>query len=140
MFFGSFAYSIDNKGRLVIPAKFRLATGATLFAMRGYEKCLSLYTEEAFSRLEHEIESLSFHQKNARDFIRIALSSTLELTIDDHGRILIPAKVVGQYQLSGSVIIVGTNDHIEIWSEDAWNEYREKADAEFEATSEGLSR
>jgi len=140
MFFGSFVYSIDNKGRLVIPSKFRLAIGATLYALRGYDKCLSIYPEAAFEKLQHEIESLNFHSKASRDFIRVALGSTMELTIDDHGRIQIPTKTANQYQLSGSVVVVGVHDHIEIWSEKAWDEYREKADAEFETTSEGLVR
>ncbi len=138
MFFGNFIYSIDNKGRLVIPAKFRLAVNDTLFAMRGYEKCLSLYPESSFNQLQVNIAKLNFNQKDARDYIRIALASTFELTIDNHGRIQIPAAISKLYQLEGTVRIVGVQDHLEIWSAQAWEDYEASADAVFEKTAERL--
>jgi MraZ protein len=138
MFFGNYVYSIDNKGRLVIPARFRLAVNDALFAMRGYEKCLSLYPASAFETLQAELEKLSFTQKAARDYMRITLASTIEMTIDDHGRIQIPAATVKQYGLEGPVRLIGVKDHIEVWSEAAWKAYETEADASYEATAETL--
>ena len=138
MLFGNFTYSIDNKGRLVIPSKFRMSINDTLYAMRGYEKCLSLYPQASFDKLEADIAKLSFTQKASRDYMRVALSSTFQMTIDDHGRIQIPAATLRQYGLEGEVRIVGVNDHIEVWSEQAWTAYEEEADASFEATAASL--
>ena len=138
MFFGSFAYSLDNKGRLVVPAKFRLATDDTLYALRGHEKCLSLFPVAAFEKLQDRIGRLDYNQKAARDYIRVMLGSTIEMTIDSHGRIQIPVTTCKQYGLEGLVRIIGVGDHIEVWSEDAWKQYEQAADASFEATAESL--
>ncbi|MFA5235508.1 MAG: division/cell wall cluster transcriptional repressor MraZ [Bacilli bacterium] len=138
MFFGNYVYSIDNKGRLVIPARFRLAVNDALFAMRGYEKCLSLYPSSAFEALQADLEKLNFTQKAARDYMRITLASTFELTIDDHGRIQIPAATAKEYRLDGAVRLIGVKDHIEVWSEEAWRAYQAEADASYEATAETL--
>ncbi|HAK05437.1 MAG TPA: division/cell wall cluster transcriptional repressor MraZ [Firmicutes bacterium] len=139
MLFGNFTYSIDSKGRLVIPAKFRMAVNDTLYAMRGYEQCLSLYPQSSFEKLQADLEKLSFMQKGARDYMRIALSSTLEMSIDDHGRIQIPVAIVKRYQLEGTVRVIGVQDHIEIWSEQAWTAYEKEADASFETTAASLA-
>ncbi len=138
MFFGNYVYSIDNKGRLVIPARFRLAVNDVLFAMRGYEKCLSLYPEAAFDALQADLEKLSFTQKAARDYMRITLASTIELSIDNHGRIQIPAATAKEYRLEGTVRLIGVKDHIEVWSETDWKAYQAEADAHYEATAETI--
>ena len=140
MFFGNYVYSLDSKGRLVIPAKFRLAVNDVLFAMRGYEKCLSLYPQDTFEKLQSDLEKLSFTQKAARDYMRIALGSTFELTIDNHGRIQIPNAIAKSYGLEGDVKIIGVKDHIEVWPLEVWEAYAKDADASFEATAETLAR
>lgn len=138
MFFGSFSYSLDNKGRLVVPSKFRLATTDTLYAMRGHEKCLSLYPEESWVELQKRIGRLDYNQKASRDYMRVMLASVIELVIDNHGRIQIPVATCKHYGLDGAVRIIGIGDHIEIWSEVAWQNYEQEADARFEATTETL--
>ena len=138
MFFGRYAYSLDNKGRLVLPAKFRQELGDVVFAMRGYEKCLSIYPAHSFEKLVQHIDQLSFHQKNARDFIRASLASTIEMPLDSHGRIQIPSQTLAAYQFDKQLIVIGVNDHLEIWTPQAYEAYEREVNENYEAIAEGL--
>jgi MraZ protein len=139
VFFGSYVYTIDNKGRLVIPSKMRSMSGSTLFAMRGFEQCLSLFTKETFEQFTNQLNTLNFQQPNVRQYIRLALSSVIELEIDDHGRIQIPNETLKKYNLEKTVKIVGVHDHIEIWDKAVWDKFEENDSADFEKLAEKLS-
>ncbi len=123
MFFGSFVYALDDKGRLVIPAKMRGECGSTLFAMRGFEQCLSLYPAKNFDDLVAKLSQYDYLQADVRPFVRLALSSVLELSIDSHGRIQLPVDTLKQYKLSKQVSILGVQDHLELWDLDTWTNY-----------------
>lgn len=125
MFFGSFVYALDDKGRLVIPAKLRGECGLTLFAMRGFEQCLSLYPAKNFEDLVNKLNQYDYLQADVRPFIRLALASVLELPIDDHGRIQLPVETLKQYGLTKQVSILGVQDHLELWDVDAWQRYEQ---------------
>jgi MraZ protein len=139
VFFGSYVYTIDNKGRLVIPSKMRSMSGSTLFAMRGFEQCLSLFTKETFEQFTNQLNTLNFQQPNVRQYIRLALSSVIELDIDDHGRIQIPNETLKKYNLEKTVKIVGVHDHIEIWDKATWDKFEDTDSADFEKLAEKLS-
>jgi hypothetical protein len=81
MFFGSYQYTLDDKGRLVIPVKMRSESGPVLFAMRGFEQCLSLYTQATFSQFVSEVTTYDYKDPQVRQYIRTALASVIELTI-----------------------------------------------------------
>lgn len=132
MFFGSFRYALDDKGRLVIPAKLRAECGLTLFALRGFEHCLSLYPAKNFESLVAQLKQMDFMQPENRPFVRLALASVIELTIDDHGRIQLPVETQQHYGFQKNMTILGVQDHLEIWDTDAWTAYEKQAQAGFD--------
>jgi len=140
MFFGSYQYNLDDKGRLVIPAKMRSESGPILFAMRGFEHCLSLYTQTTFAQLVQQVNAYDFNQTNVRQYLRTALASVIELSIDDHGRIQIPLETIKQFKLEKTVKIIGINDHLEIWGAAAWDKYQSEAANHFEDHAANLTK
>jgi MraZ protein len=140
MFFGSYLYSIDEKGRLVIPSKMRGISGNTVFAMRGFEKCLTLYTQETFEKFANQLQTLNFNQVQVRQYVRLALASVVELTFDTHGRIQLPVETMKAFGLQKQVKIIGVNDHMEIWDLDQWTEYEKDQQVNFESNAEDLGQ
>lgn len=124
MFLGTFNHKLDAKGRLMIPAKFRKEIkGDELYLLRGFEGCVSIYTKESFEAYTAELQKYSFHNKNDRTFIRLVLSSVVELEIDKVGRLLLPKATIDTYKIEEEVVVVGINDHFEIWNLGTWNAY-----------------
>lgn len=140
MFFGSYLHSLDTKGRLVIPSKLHLAIGQKLFALRGFEQCLSLYLEPDFNKLISSIDNMDYRSKEARDYIRLSLSSVIEMEIDSHGRIQLPTKVINTYGLSKDIKIIGINDHLELWEINAWEKYESLAGKNYETNADQISK
>lgn len=140
MFFGSYAYTLDDKGRLVIPAKMRSESGPVLFAMRGFEHCISLYTQQSFALLVQQANAYDFNQANVRSYLRTALASVIELPIDDHGRVQLPMDTIKQFKLDKNVKIIGVNDHIELWSATTWDTYQTEAKDQFETIASSLTK
>ena len=140
MFFGSYQYTLDDKGRLVIPSKMRSESGPVLFAMRGFEHCISLFTQQTFAQLVQQVNTYDFNQPNVRQYLRTALASVIELPIDDHGRIQLPQETLKQFQLEKNVKIIGKNDHIELWNVVTWEKYEAEAASQFEEHASHLSK
>lgn len=140
MFFGNYQHTLDEKGRLVIPSKIRHECGKVLYAMIGFERCLSLYPEPSFQKLVSSIERFDYNLKDARDFVRMSLASAIELDIDDHGRIQLSVDTLKDFKLGKTLRVVGVNDHLEIWDESAWSAYQKEQRDQFEAKAEKLSK
>ncbi len=138
MFYGLYEYSLDNKGRLCIPKKFKDETNGKLYIMKGYDGALALYDSEAFEKLITYASNLPFNKKDARDFLRVQLSSACELEIDSHGRILIPSLLINKYNIASKVVMIGVGDHIEIWNKDLYLKYEEDVNNNFEEIAENL--
>lgn len=138
MFFGSYFHLLDDKNRLYLPSKLRIQCGAKLFVLKGYDGCLSIYTEETFKKFINELSSLSFSDHLSRDVSRIALSSVSELEFDKANRIQIPTALIERYKISKDVVVLGVIDHIEIWSKDKWENYLKENEKDFENKSELL--
>ena len=138
MFFGSFEHSLDEKNRLLIPAKLRNTLGTKLFIMKGYEGSLSIYPNDQFVKFLNKLQSLPYESKVSRDIERISLSSVFELEIDRVNRIQIPTALINKYSISKEVVVVGVIDHIEVWSKAKWEKYLEDNEAEYEQKSEEL--
>ena len=138
MFFGSYEYNIDEKGRLVVPSKFRVEAGEKLYLIKGFEGCVSLYTEESFKKFVSQIQNLKYEKKTNRSYMRLLLSSVVELTIDKQGRMLLPVKTLKEYNIGSKVILLGQIDHIEVWDLDSWNSYKEEHDESFELDAESI--
>ena len=122
MFMGEYHHSIDNKGRLTIPSKFRLDLDDSFIITRGLDGCLFLYTKPTFNNIINKYKSLN-DTKYKRQFMRIFLSGASTIEIDKMGRINIPSNLIEYATLVKDCIIIGVDDRIEIWSEQNWKEF-----------------
>ena len=136
MFFGSYEYSLDDKGRLTIPSKFRDEISKSLYLLKGFDGCLSVYPESEFQNYISRLTSLEFAKEKVRLHQRILLSSAVDLKVDNANRVLIPSKTLKQYGINKDVIIVGVLDHFEIWDNEKWKKYQEMNESSFELDAE----
>ena len=138
MFLGSYDYSLDDKGRLVIPSKFRNEIGEKLYFMKGYDGCISIYKESDFNNALLKLQNLQFEKEKARLHLRVLLETVVELTLDKSGRIQIPTKTLQKYCIGKAVKIIGLLDHFEIWDSESWEKYRDEHEKDFEKDAEDL--
>ena len=139
MFFGNYSHTLDDKGRLVIPRKMRDDLGNKIFIMKGFDGALSIYKEDAFSKMMDELNRLSFNKKENRDYLRIKLASVVELDVDKLGRVQIPTAILAKYHINKDVVVLGSLDHIEVWDAKAYDQYESDADNRFEDIAEHLN-
>ena len=131
MFLGEYEHTIDTKGRVAVPAKFRaqMAKGAIL--SKGQGTCLSVYTFERWEEKSNELVA-SKSSAELRDFERRIYPSASEIELDGQGRMIIPAKLRAYASLESEVTVVGVRDHFEIWDRTIWQKYQERLEAEGE--------
>ncbi len=135
MFSGEFRHSIDEKGRLIIPVKFRPALKEGMFLTRGLDGCLFIFPSSTWNELAQKVKELPLTNPAARAFSRLVLSGE-ECQMDKLGRILIPAHLREFAGLDNSAVIVGQGNRIEVWSERRWKELVERFTKEEEAFAE----
>lgn len=142
MFYGEYLHSIDRKGRLILPAKFRETAKANFierfYITRGLDKCLFMFSEEEWRLQENKFKALSFTQQQARVFNRIYFSGAAELIPDKQGRILFPVYLREHAEIKRDVIIVGVSNRIEIWAKDKWQEFYGNSRSSFEEIAEKI--
>ena len=138
MFMGEYSHTIDAKGRVILPAKFRDELGSSFVVTRGLEGCLSVYTMEAWINLATGMKKLKASKENVRAFKRFLFGSAAEVEFDRQGRILIPGTLRDYAQLKKDVTILGTGDKIEIWAQEAYEEYAAKIVPDMEEIAESL--
>ena len=140
MFYGEYGHSIDRKGRLVFPSKFREVSKENyierFYITRGLDKCLFVFTEEEWKLQEQKFKSLSFTKAEARKFNRLYFSGACEIILDRQGRILIPKYLKDYAEIIKEVVIVGVANRIEIWSKKHWRDFYEKTQGAFEDIAE----
>jgi MraZ protein len=130
MFIGEYIYSLDEKKRLSIPAKFRKELGKKAILTRGLDNCLVLYPLQEWQKLTKKLESLPLSRSEARGFLRMMLSGAVDVSFDKLGRILIPEYLKEYAGLEKNVAIIGLSNRIEIWDEQKWREYKGKIEKE----------
>jgi MraZ protein len=138
MFLGEYTYSIDEKKRLAIPAKFRQALGKKAVITRGLDSCLFLYSAKDWGELANKLSKLPLAQADARGFARLMLAGAMEADLDKLGRILVPDYLKGYAQLGKKTVIAGVYNRIEIWDETKWEEYKKKIEKEVGDMAERL--
>ncbi len=142
MFYGEYEHSIDRKGRLIIPSKFREVFKENyverFFVTRGLDTCLFVFTEDEWKKQESRFRSLSFPSREAREFNRIYFSGAGEVTCDRQGRILVPQYLKDFAKIKNEVVIVGVSNRIEIWSRDHWQEFYKNTKDSFEKIAENI--
>ena len=122
MFIGEYTYSIDEKKRLAIPAKFRQLLGKKAIITRGLDQCLFFYPAKEWGNLARKLAKLPLSQADARGFARLMLAGAMEVSIDNLGRILIPDYLKSYAFLKKKVVIAGVLNRIEIWDEKKWQD------------------
>jgi MraZ protein len=121
MFRGGFAHSVDDKGRIIIPQKFRLLLGEKFVITRGLDKCLWVFTEEEFRRLEERLRSHPMLDTNTVRLQRFFSAESVEGTTDSQGRIAISANLREYAGIEKETMIVGASNRIEIWNKASWD-------------------
>lgn len=122
MFMGEYNHTIDVKGRLIIPAKFREALGEEFVLTKGLDGCLSIYPMDEWESFEQKLKALPLTDKNARAFSRFFVAGATACELDKQGRILVPATLREFAGLEKEVVLTGNLTRIEIWSKEKWAE------------------
>ncbi len=121
MFMGEYNHTIDAKGRLIIPSKFRESLGDTFVVTKGLDGCLFVYDNEEWNAFEEKLKSLPITNKEARQFVRFFLAGAAEVEVDKQGRILVPNILREFAQISKDVVLIGVASRIEIWSKERFD-------------------
>ena len=138
MFMGEYHHTIDDKGRLIIPSKFRKDLGEKFIITRGIENCLFVYPEKNWEAIVSKLESLPFTKKDARTFTRFFLSGATVAEFDKQGRINITSPLISYANIEKECIIIGTGDRLEIWSNTKWNDFFDSAKDNMSDIAENL--
>lgn len=142
MFYGEYFHSIDRKGRLILPSKFREAAKVhfieKFFLTRGLDTCLFMFSEEEWRLQENKLKARPFTSKDTRAFNRLFFAGALEAVPDRQGRILLAQHLREYAFIKREVVIVGVSNRIEIWAHDKWNEFYANSRPSFEEIAEKL--
>ena len=136
-YYGTDTYSIDDKGRLAIPAQARRSAGksTTFLLVPGFEGCLALYSESQWARVEERLQSLPGKRKD-RAFKRALLMHAKRVSVDAQGRITIPSTLLDRAALGKDAVLLGQGTHIEIWNPERLQAVTREAEAQFESDAE----
>ncbi|MBO5207956.1 MAG: division/cell wall cluster transcriptional repressor MraZ [Lachnospiraceae bacterium] len=121
MFMGEYNHTIDAKGRLIIPSKFREALGDVFVVTKGLDGCLFVYDNAEWNAFEEKLKSLPLTNKDARQFVRFFLAGAAEVEVDKQGRILVPNVLREFAELNKDVVLIGVASRIEIWSKERFD-------------------
>jgi len=138
MFMGEYQHTIDDKGRLIMPAKFRDGLGERFVVTKGLDGCLFVYEMDEWQVLETKLRNLPFTKADARAFARFFFSGATECELDKQGRILLPTNLRDHAQLQKDVFIIGVSSRLEIWSKEVWEDYSSKTEASYEELAEKM--
>jgi MraZ protein len=128
MTIGQYSYIIDEKKRVGIPTKFRDAIEQGAVLTKGFEGCLYLYPQREWEKFLDIVNKLPYFDPATREMKRSIVGSAMDVKLDNAGRILVPDYLKDYAALTKNLIIIGLNDHIEIWDEDKWNKYSPELD------------
>ena len=132
MFIGEYHHTIDEKNRIIIPAKFRGELGKEFIVTRGIENCLFVYSLENWAKITTKLNALPFTKKDARTFNRFFMSGATSVELDKQGRVNVTAPLIDYANIVKDCVIVGTGDRLEIWAQEAWNDF-------FNSTKDSMS-
>ncbi|HPT83246.1 MAG TPA: division/cell wall cluster transcriptional repressor MraZ [Limnochordia bacterium] len=138
MFLGEYQHSLDAKGRLTIPAKFREELGEGAIITRGLDHCLFLFPSHEWSVLENKLRTLPLTKHDARQFVRFLFSGATECELDKQGRIMLPLNLREYAGIDKDAVVIGVASRIEIWSRAKWETYVQAAEQSFEQIAESI--
>ena len=124
MFMGEFTCKVDNKGRMMLPSKFRDELGEQEFVItRGLDNCIALFPIEEWKNIEDKLKKLQTTNSKHRAYQRFVMSAATKTEFDNQGRLNIPTSLTEHAQIDKKIIVTGMNNKIEIWSEESWKKY-----------------
>jgi len=138
MFIGEFNHSLDIKGRIALPKKFRSDLEKGLVITKGLDNCLWIYTMEEWNNLAKKLVNLPISQSDTRAFSRIMLAGAMDVTLDSQGRIVIPEYLRTYANINKKVIIAGLYDRLELCDQEKWDEYKSKTESKVDELAERL--
>ncbi len=138
MFLGEFQHSLDGKGRIVLPRKFRDGLAAGCVITKGQDRCLYIFAQDKWDEEVTQVMRLPRTNRRARDFSRTFFAGAADQAPDKQGRIAIPAGLRDYAGLSGDVVVVGVADRVEVWDPEQWRAVSEEADASYSEIEETL--
>ena len=136
MFLGTHAPKLDEKGRIILPAKFRDELASGLVLTRGQEHCVYVFSQPEFESLHEKIRQAPVTSKQARDYLRVFLSGASAEVPDKQNRVTIPATLRSYAGLDRDLVVIGAGSRAEIWDAEAWETYLAEQEATFANTEE----
>jgi len=131
MFLGTYSPKLDEKGRIILPAKFRDELASGVVITRGQERCLYVFSQREFETIHESIRQASITNKQNRDFLRLFLSGANQETPDKQHRVTLPAMLRSYAGLDRELTVIGAGNRAEIWDTEAWNTYYDSAESDF---------
>ncbi len=142
MFYGEYSHSIDRKGRLILPARFRDVCKEfgieKFFITRGLDKCIFMFTEDEWRNQEGKFKNLSFTKQEARSFNRLFFSGAVEVLPDRQGRFIIPLYLKDYAGIKRDTVVIGVSNRIEIWDTALWQNFYQQSSQTFEQIAEKM--
>ena len=142
MFYGEHEHTIDKKGRIIIPSRFREFFKEydikRCYITRGLDRCLFLFTEDEWKAQESKFKSMPFTNSESRKFNRLYFSGATQVECDAQGRILLPKYLKDFADIKRDIMIIGVSNRIEIWAKEMWRDYYEGSKGSFEEIAEKL--
>ena len=136
MFLGTHTPRLDEKGRLILPAKYRDELAPGLVLTKGQERCLYVFPLPEFGRITEALRTAPVTAKSVRDYSRVFFASASDELPDKQGRVTIPAALRDYAGLQRDCVVIGANTRLEIWDADAWTSYLDRQEDAFSDASE----
>ena len=124
VFTGEYRHSVDDKGRMSVPSKFRAQLDAGLVVSRWLDACLAIHTRTGWEALADRVATLPITDASSRMFSRFIFAGAVDTTLDAQGRVLVPAWLRETAEIGAEAVVVGSRDHAEIWAPARWDDYR----------------
>lgn len=138
MFIGTYQHSVDSKGRLIVPVKFRDRLGEKFVVTRGLDACLFVFPLEEWANQEKELRNLPATHREARAYNRLFFSGAVECELDGQGRIMLPPHLRDYARIDKDVVLIGVSTRVEIWSQAVWEEYSKTVVDSYEEIAERI--
>ena len=138
MFIGEYKHSVDEKGRLAIPVKFRAALKKGAVVTRGLDTSLFLFPQEEWDKLAEKLASLPLGTSNSRAFARLMLAGAMDVKLDKQGRVVLPEYLRKYASLKKTIVLAGLYNRLELWDKDKWEAYKKGVEKDAEKIAEKL--
>ena len=138
-FIGEYQHSIDAKGRIIVPSKFREELGYKFILTKGLDNCLFIYSMEEWTKFQERLSTLPMGSKDARAFMRYFFSGAVECEIDKQGRLTIPQNLREHAKIGKDVITIGVMSRVEVWSKQEWEGYNGDANLGYDEIAEKMA-